>query len=61
MAGGRVYYGTTLAVQALDAAFGKPAWSFTAPGDAEFLSAPAVASGLVFAGCYNDSLYAIEA
>jgi len=61
VAGGRVYYTTALAVQALDATSGRPVWAFSAPGNAEFLSTPAVASGLVFIGCYDDSLYAIRA
>jgi outer membrane protein assembly factor BamB len=61
VAGGRVYYTTALAVQALDAKSGTPVWAFTAPGDAALLSTPAVASGLVFIGCHDDSLYAIQA
>jgi outer membrane protein assembly factor BamB len=60
-AGGRVYYSTALALQALDAKSGAPVWAFTAPGDAELLSTPAVANGLVFIGCYDDGLYAIQA
>jgi outer membrane protein assembly factor BamB len=59
--GGRVYYTTALAVQALDAKSGTPVWAFTAPNNAELLSTPAVASGLVFVGCSNDTLYAIQA
>jgi outer membrane protein assembly factor BamB len=59
--GGRVYYTTALAVQALDATSGRPLWAFTAPGNAELLSTPTVASGLVFIGCHDDSLYAIKA
>lgn len=61
VAGGRVYYSTALALQALDARSGTPVWAFTAPGDSELLSTPAVASGLVFTGCYDDGLYAIQA
>jgi outer membrane protein assembly factor BamB len=60
-AGGRVYYSTVLALQALDAKTGTPAWAFSAAGNAEFLSTPAVAGGLVFIGCHDDSLYAIKA
>ena len=65
--GGRVYYSTVLAVQALDARSGKPVWAFSPSGgvtpasDGEFLCTPAVASGLVFIGCSNDGLYAIQA
>jgi outer membrane protein assembly factor BamB len=63
--GGRVYYSTALAIQALDATTGAPVWAFTASGGAtgatEFLSTPAVAGGLVFAGSSDDSLYAIQA
>jgi outer membrane protein assembly factor BamB len=65
VAGGRVYYSTALAIQALDAKTGTPVWAFTpsgaATGAAEFLSTPAVEGGLVFAGCNDDSLYAIQA
>jgi outer membrane protein assembly factor BamB len=60
VAGGRVYYTTNLAIQALDSKSGVPVWSFAA-NDAEFLTTPAVANGLVFAGCSDDSLYAIPA
>jgi outer membrane protein assembly factor BamB len=60
-AGGRVYYSTVLAVQALDAKTGAPAWAFSPPANGEFLSTPAVASGLVFIGCHDDSLYAVKA
>ena len=64
-AGGRVYYSTDLAVQALDAKTGAPAWAYTpsgtASGTATFLSTPAVASGLVFVGSSDDSLYAFRA
>ena len=64
MAGGRVYYTTALALQALDAKTGAPVWAFTASGTAHtptFLSTPAVAGGLVFIGCYDDGLYAFHA
>jgi hypothetical protein len=61
VAGGRLYYTTALAVQALDAKSNTPVWAFTAPNNSELLSTPAVASGLVFVGCYDDGLYAIKA
>jgi eukaryotic-like serine/threonine-protein kinase len=61
VAGGRVYYTTALALQALDAKSGTPVWAFSVPGNAELLSTPAVADGLVFIGCSNDSLYAVQA
>ena len=61
VAGGRLYYTTALALQALDAKSGDPVWAFTAPGNSEVLSTPAVANGLVFIGCYDDGLYAIQA
>lgn len=60
VAGGRVYYTTALAIQSLDAKSGAPVWSF-ASGDAEFLTTPAVTNGLVFVGCSDNSLYAIQA
>jgi outer membrane protein assembly factor BamB len=61
VAGGRVYYTTALALQALDAKSGAPVWAFTAPNNAELLSTPAVDGGLVFIGCYDDGLYAVQA
>ena len=60
-AGGRVYYSTALALQALDAASGSPVWAFAPGGTTEFLSTPAVAGGLVLIGCHDDSLYAVKA
>jgi outer membrane protein assembly factor BamB len=64
-AGGRVYYSTDLAVQALDAKTGAPLWAYTpsgtASGTATFLSTPAVADGMVFVGSSDDSLYAFQA
>jgi outer membrane protein assembly factor BamB len=64
-AGGRVYYSTDLAVQALDAKTGAPVRAFTpsgtASGTATFLSTPAVAGGMVFVGSSDDSLYAFQA
>jgi outer membrane protein assembly factor BamB len=59
--GGRVYYSTLLAVQALEANSGSPAWAFSASSRTDFLGAPAVANGLVFIGGSDDSLYAIQA
>jgi serine/threonine protein kinase/outer membrane protein assembly factor BamB len=65
VAGGRVYYSTDLAVQALDAKTGMPVLAFTplgtASGTATFLSTPAVANGKVFVGSSDDSLYAFQA
>jgi outer membrane protein assembly factor BamB len=68
-AGGRVYYSIDLAVQALDAKTGAPAFAFTPSGTASvttsgtatFLFTPAVAGGMVFVGCSDDSLYAFRA
>jgi outer membrane protein assembly factor BamB len=64
-AGGRVYYSTDLAIQALDAKTGAPVWAFTpsgtASGTATLLSTPAVANGMVFVGSSDDSLYAFQA
>jgi outer membrane protein assembly factor BamB len=61
VAGGRVYYTTTLAVQARDAKTGNPVWASAAPTGKSFLGTPAVANGLVFIGCSDDALYAIKA
>jgi outer membrane protein assembly factor BamB len=61
VAGGRVYYTAALALQALDAKSGDPVWAFTAPGNAVLLATPVVASGLVFVGSYNDTLYGVQA
>jgi outer membrane protein assembly factor BamB len=61
VAGGRVYYTISLALQALDAKSGDPVWAFTAPNNAALLGTPAVANGLVFIGSYDDGLYAIKA
>ncbi len=61
VAGGRVYYSTTLAVQALDARSGAPVWAFSTAGNTEFPGAPAVAGGLVFAGGSDDGRYAVQA
>ena len=68
-AGGRVYYSIDLAVQALDAKTGAPAFAFTPSGTASvttsgtatFLFTPAVAGGMVFIGGSDDSLYAFRA
>jgi outer membrane protein assembly factor BamB len=61
VAGGRVYYSTALALQAVDVKRDAPVWAFTAPGNAGLLSTPAVANGLVFIGSYDDGLYAVQA
>ena len=61
VAGGRLYYTTVLALQALDAKSGDPVWAFTPPNSAELLGTPAVANGLVFIGSYDDGLYAVQA
>ena len=61
VAGGRVYYTTALALQALDAKSGDPVWAFSVPGNSELLATPAVANGLVFIGSYDDALYAVQA
>jgi outer membrane protein assembly factor BamB len=61
VAGGRVYYTISLALQALDAKSGDPVWAFTAPNNAALLGTPAVANGLVFIGSYDDGLYAVQA
>ena len=60
-ADGTVYYTTALALQALDAKTGKPTWAFSPAGNAELLSTPAVAGGLVLIGSHDDSLYAVKA
>jgi outer membrane protein assembly factor BamB len=59
--GGRVYYSTTLALQALDANSGDPVWAFTAPNNSGLLGTPVLASGLVFIGSSDDGLYAVQA
>ena len=61
VAGGRVYYSTALALQALDAKSGDPVWAFSAPNNAELLGNPVVANGLVFIGSSDDGLYAVQA
>jgi outer membrane protein assembly factor BamB len=61
VAGGRVYYTTTLALQALDATSGDPVWAFSAPNNAGLLGTPVVANGLVFIGSSDDGLYAVQA
>ena len=58
--GGRVYYTTSLALQALDAKSGDPVWAFTAPGNSALLATPVVANGFAFVGSYNDTLYAVQ-
>src|SRR3984893_4692628 len=59
--GGRVYYSTALALQALDANSGDPVWAFTAPNNAGLLGTPVVANGFVFIGSSDDGLYAVQA
>jgi outer membrane protein assembly factor BamB len=61
VAGGQVYFCTTDSVLSLDAATGEPVWSFSAPGNASFICTPAVADGIVYAGCQDNNLYAIRA
>jgi outer membrane protein assembly factor BamB len=61
VAGGRVYYTTSLALQALDAKSGDPVWAFTAPNNAGLFASPVVANGLVFIGSSDDGLYAVQA
>jgi outer membrane protein assembly factor BamB len=62
VAGGRVYYSTDLAIQAREAKSGAAIWAFTPASNASsFLGTPAVASGLVFIGCSDDGLYAVQA
>jgi outer membrane protein assembly factor BamB len=61
VAGGRVYYSTALALQALDAKTGAPVWAFSAPGNSGLLATPVVAGGFVFIGSYDDALYAVQA
>jgi outer membrane protein assembly factor BamB len=60
VSGGRVYYTTTLALQALDAKSGDPVWAFSAPNNAALFGTPVVANGLIFVGGYDDSLYAVQ-
>jgi outer membrane protein assembly factor BamB len=59
--GGRVYYTTSLAMQARDAKTGKAVWASAAPTGKAFMGTPAVANGMVFIGCSDDALYAIKA
>jgi outer membrane protein assembly factor BamB len=59
--GGRVYYTTSLALQALDAKSGDPVWAFSAPNNAALFATPVVANGFVFVGSYDDGLYAVQA
>jgi outer membrane protein assembly factor BamB len=61
VANGQVYICTSDSVQSLDAASGEPGWSFAAPGNASFVCTPAVADGIVYAGCQDYNLYAIVA
>jgi outer membrane protein assembly factor BamB len=60
VAGGRLYYSLSLAMQALDARSGAPLWKFD-PGNYDAMSTtPAVAGGLVFIGSNDGTLYAIK-
>jgi len=61
VADGFVYVCGSAGVQQLHAKTGKPGWTYTAPSGAAFSATPAVASGLVLAGCADGSLYAIRA
>jgi eukaryotic-like serine/threonine-protein kinase len=61
VSGGRVYYTTTLALQAVDAKSGDPVWAFSAPNNAALFGTPVVAGGLVFVGGFDDGLYAVQA
>ena len=61
VAGDFVYVCSAAGLQQLHAKTGKPGWTYTAPSGAAFSATPAVASGLVFAGCEDDSLSAIRA
>jgi outer membrane protein assembly factor BamB len=61
VAHGKVYVSTGIAVQELDAKSGDAGWSFSPPGSGAFVSTPAVAGGLVFIGCTDDSIYALRA
>jgi outer membrane protein assembly factor BamB len=59
-AGGKVYVSTGSALQELDAKSGDAGWSYSPPDIGSFISTPAVAGGLVFIGCTDDSLYALH-
>lgn len=61
VAGGKVYISTNLALQELDAKSGDAGWSFSSPAYGAFVSTPAVAGGLVYIGCTDDSIYALRA
>jgi outer membrane protein assembly factor BamB len=58
--GGRLYYTTYLAMQAVEAKTGDPVWRFLAPTGAEFLSTPVITDGLAVFGSSNDTLYAVK-
>jgi outer membrane protein assembly factor BamB len=60
-AGGKVYVSTGIALQELDAKSGDAGWSYSPPTSGVFVSTPAVADGLVFIGCTDDSVYALRA
>jgi eukaryotic-like serine/threonine-protein kinase len=59
VAGGRVYYGVAFGLQALDAASGRPAWSFGPPG-VSVSATPTVAGGLVLASSAS-GMFAVRA
>jgi len=59
-ANGKVYVSTGTAVQELDGTSGDAGWSYSPPNVGAFASTPAVAGGLVFIGCTDDSLYALR-
>jgi outer membrane protein assembly factor BamB len=59
--GGKVYVSTGMALQELDAKSGDAGWSYSSPRYGVFASTPAVADGLVFIGCTDDSIYALRA
>jgi outer membrane protein assembly factor BamB len=60
VAGGRIYYSLSLAMQAVDAKTGAPLWKFD-PGNYDAMSTtPAVTAGLVVIGSSDGTLYAIK-
>jgi len=61
VAGGKVYVSTDIALQELDEKSGDAGWSYSPPSYGAFVSTPAVAGGLVYIGCTDDSLYALRA
>jgi outer membrane protein assembly factor BamB len=61
VSGGKVYIATGIALQELDAKSGDAGWSYSPPDHAAFVATPAAAGDLVFIGCTDDSLYALNA